>query len=58
MDAVDAVDAMSKIRFVPITVERDTGATIQVSTGLDGSERIVKLASAELTDGMKAEVVP
>ncbi|WP_437969411.1 efflux RND transporter periplasmic adaptor subunit [Sorangium sp. So ce260] len=54
---VDAVGAESKIRFAPITVERDTGATIHVSTGLDGSERIVKLASAELTDGMTVEVL-
>ncbi|KYF54252.1 MFP family efflux transporter, partial [Sorangium cellulosum] len=54
---VAVVDAGSKIRFAPITVERDTGATIHVSTGLDGSERIVKLASAELTDGMAVEVL-
>ncbi|WP_437578960.1 efflux RND transporter periplasmic adaptor subunit [Sorangium sp. So ce887] len=55
---VAVVEAGGKIRFVPITVERDTGATIQVSTGLDGSERIVKLASAELTEGMAVDVVP
>ncbi|WP_437487837.1 efflux RND transporter periplasmic adaptor subunit [Sorangium sp. So ce1014] len=55
---VAVVEAGGKIRFVPITVGRDTGATIHVSTGLDGSERIVKLASAELTDGMAVEVVP
>ncbi|WP_437612387.1 efflux RND transporter periplasmic adaptor subunit [Sorangium sp. So ce834] len=54
---VAVVDPGSKIRFAPITVERDTGATIHVSTGLDGSERIVKLASAELTDGMAVEVL-
>ncbi|KYF80134.1 MFP family efflux transporter, partial [Sorangium cellulosum] len=54
---VAVVDAGGKIRFAPITVERDTGATIHVSTGLDGSERIVKLASAELTDGMAVEVL-
>ncbi|XXX79438.1 efflux RND transporter periplasmic adaptor subunit [Sorangium sp. So ce134] len=54
---VAVVDPGDKIRFAPITVERDTGATIHVSTGLDGSERIVKLASAELTDGMAVEVL-
>jgi hypothetical protein len=32
--------------MVPVTVERDTGATIQIAAGLEGSERIVKLASA------------
>jgi RND family efflux transporter MFP subunit len=55
---VAVVDAGGKLRFAPITVERDTGATIHVSTGLDGSERIVKLASAELNEGMAVEVIP
>ncbi|WP_437837354.1 efflux RND transporter periplasmic adaptor subunit [Sorangium sp. So ce1153] len=55
---VAVVDPGNKIRFVPIVVERDTGATIQIATGLDGSERIVKLASAELGDGMTVEVIP
>lgn len=54
---VAIVDAESKIHFVPITVERDTGATILVSTGLDGSERVVKLASAELAEGAIVDVL-
>ncbi|WP_437679099.1 efflux RND transporter periplasmic adaptor subunit [Sorangium sp. So ce131] len=55
---VAVVDPGNKLRFAPIVVERDTGATIQVATGLDGSERVVKLASAELAEGMTVEVVP
>ncbi|WP_437985024.1 efflux RND transporter periplasmic adaptor subunit [Sorangium sp. So ce117] len=55
---VAVIDPGSRIRFAPIVVERDTGATIQVSTGLDGSERVVKLASAELTEGMAVEILP
>jgi membrane fusion protein (multidrug efflux system) len=50
------VDAENKVHFIPITIERDTGATIQVATGLEGSERVVKLASAELSEGMTVEV--
>jgi len=52
---VAVVSAAGKIHFVPITIERDTGATIQVAGGLDGDERIVKVASAALTEG--ADVV-
>ncbi|WP_438027814.1 efflux RND transporter periplasmic adaptor subunit [Sorangium sp. So ce233] len=55
---VAVVDPGNKIRFVPIVIERDTGATLHIATGLDGSERIVKLASAELSDGMAVEVIP
>lgn len=55
---VAVVDPGDKIRFAPIGVERDTGATLHVATGLDGSERVVKLASAELSDGMVVEIIP
>lgn len=51
------VTADNKIHFVPITIERDTGATFQISAGLEGSERVVKLANAELTEGMAVELL-
>ncbi|MDC0744546.1 efflux RND transporter periplasmic adaptor subunit [Polyangium mundeleinium] len=54
---VAVVDAENKIRFVPITVERDTGATILVSTGLDGTERVVKLANVQLLEGTTVEIL-
>ncbi|TKC92115.1 efflux RND transporter periplasmic adaptor subunit [Polyangium fumosum] len=54
---VAVVDAENKIRFVPITVERDTGATILISTGLDGTERVVKLANVQLLEGTKVEIL-
>lgn len=54
---VAVVTAENKIQMVPVTVERDTGATIQIAAGLEGSERVVKLASAELVDGMVVEVL-
>jgi RND family efflux transporter MFP subunit len=54
---VAVVDAGNKIHFAPIVVERDTGATIQVSTGLDAADRVVKIASAALSEGVTVEVV-
>jgi RND family efflux transporter MFP subunit len=54
---VAVVDEQSKVHLVPITVERDTGATFQVAAGLAGSERIVKLANAELVDGVTVQVI-
>ena len=45
-----------KIHFVPIVIERDTGATIQVASGLTGSERIVKIAVASIVEGEAVEV--
>ncbi|MBK9262929.1 MAG: efflux RND transporter periplasmic adaptor subunit [Polyangiaceae bacterium] len=54
---VAVVDADSKIRFAPITIERDAGTTILVSTGLEGTERVVKLASVQLGEGAQVNVV-
>jgi membrane fusion protein, multidrug efflux system len=55
---VATVDANNQIHMVSIVIERDTGATIEVSTGLAGDERIVKIASAELVEGKPVEVAP
>ena len=43
------------VRLVPVVIERDLGATVRLSSGLDGSEQVVKLASAELSDGTHVE---
>ncbi|MEO8844453.1 MAG: efflux RND transporter periplasmic adaptor subunit [Kofleriaceae bacterium] len=48
---VAVVDAANKVKFVPITIERDTGATLWIATGLTGDERIVKIAVPSLVDG-------
>ena len=50
------VDAQSKVHFVPITIERDTGAALQIATGLTGEERIVKIAVPGLVEGDSLEV--
>ncbi len=54
---VASVDEDSKIHLLPVVVERDEGANIEISTGLTGKERIVKLASAEFIEGKPVEVV-
>ena len=55
---VAIVDGENKVRLIPIVIERDTGATIEISSGLEGSERIVKIAGADLYDGKAVEVAP
>lgn len=46
------------LHLAPVTIERDTGAAIEISSGLDGGERIVRLMRAELAEGTKVEVEP
>jgi RND family efflux transporter MFP subunit len=53
---VGVVDAANRIKLVPITIERDTGATILVATGLTGDERVLKLANPSLVDGVLVDV--
>jgi membrane fusion protein (multidrug efflux system) len=53
---VALVGADSKIHLVPVIVERDTGPTVEIASGLTGSERIVKLAGADLVEGRSVEV--
>jgi membrane fusion protein, multidrug efflux system len=48
---VAVVDAQNKIHFAPITIERDTGATLWVATGLSGDEKLIKVAVPALVEG-------
>jgi RND family efflux transporter MFP subunit len=50
------VDAQNKVKFVTVTIERDTGASIWVATGLTGDERIIKIAVPSLLEGDPVEV--
>jgi RND family efflux transporter MFP subunit len=54
---VATVDAQNKIKMVTITIERDTGASLIVGSGLTGTERIVKIAIPSALDGDPVEVV-
>jgi RND family efflux transporter MFP subunit len=53
---VGVVDAQQKLHFAPITIERDTGASLQIATGLTGDERVVKIAVPGLVEGDALEV--
>ncbi|HSD90671.1 MAG TPA: efflux RND transporter periplasmic adaptor subunit [Kofleriaceae bacterium] len=55
---VAIVDAQNKLALVPITIERDTGATLWIATGLTGHERVVKIAVPSAVDGDPVEVAP
>lgn len=54
---VAVVDAQNRVSMRRVVIERDTGTTLQISSGLTGDERIVKLANAELDDGSKVELI-
>jgi hypothetical protein len=54
---VAVVDAESRIHLVPVVVERDTGANVEISTGLTGGERVVKFGSAEFVEGKPVDVI-
>jgi RND family efflux transporter MFP subunit len=53
---VAIVDAQNRVHYVPITIERDTGATLWIATGVTGDERIVKIAVPSLAEGDLVDV--
>jgi RND family efflux transporter MFP subunit len=50
------VDGANKLHIVPVVIERDTGATFEISSGLTGEERVVKLANVSLQEGQAVDV--
>jgi RND family efflux transporter MFP subunit len=48
---VAIVDVHNKIHFSPITIERDTGSTLWVATGVTSKDRVVKIAVPTLVEG-------
>ena len=53
---VATIDAHDHVKYTPITIERDTGATLWIASGLTGDERIVKIAVPSLLDGDPVDV--
>ncbi len=53
---VAVVGAGDAIHFATVVIERDTGATIEIASGLSPEDRVVKLPSAELVEGRAVEV--
>ncbi|MCL2723932.1 MAG: efflux RND transporter periplasmic adaptor subunit [Polyangiaceae bacterium] len=54
---VGVVTEDNKIKMVPVVLERDNGSSIDISAGLAGNERIVRLVGAEIVDGRQVEVI-
>lgn len=54
---VAVVTREGKIHLAPVVIERDTGSSIEISQGLEPDSRVVKLFSAQLTEGQSVEVV-
>ncbi|HKO49241.1 MAG TPA: efflux RND transporter periplasmic adaptor subunit [Polyangiaceae bacterium] len=53
---VALVDPDDRLRLVPVTVERDIGATVQIASGISDDARVVKLSSADMVDGKRVQV--
>jgi len=54
---VAIVDSANKVFMRKVTIERDTGATLEISSGLDGTERMVRIANAAISSGSAVEVI-
>ncbi|HVJ93629.1 MAG TPA: efflux RND transporter periplasmic adaptor subunit, partial [Labilithrix sp.] len=53
---VATVGPDGRIHLVPIIIERDTGPTIQIASGITEADRVVKIASADLVEGREVEL--
>lgn len=53
---VVTVDPEDHAHVVSVVVEQDNGATLDIASGLTGSERVVKLGTAEIADGERVNV--
>jgi RND family efflux transporter MFP subunit len=53
---VAIVDDAGTLHFRKIALERDAGATLLIASGLQASDRLVKLADASLAEGAKVRV--
>lgn len=54
---VATVGPDNRVHLVPIVIERDTGPTIEIATGISEKDRVVKLASPTLVEGAEVSIV-
>jgi len=55
---VATVDGSSKVRFVPVVAGRDLGQSVEVVSGLTGTENVIATPAANLTEGMAVKLAP
>ena len=48
---VAIVDGSNKIHLVPVVIERDTGSTFEISSGIEATDKVVRVANVDLTEG-------
>lgn len=53
---VEVVGPDGVVHLKPVVIERDLGASVYIAEGLAPGDRVVKIASAELTEGTRVEV--
>ncbi len=53
---VQLVQADGTVHLTPVVIEQDLGASVRISSGLNGGERVLKLSSPGLADGTKVEI--
>jgi RND family efflux transporter MFP subunit len=53
---VAVVTPENTLKFRKISLERDLGATVQVRSGIEANDRVVQIASVDLTEGERVQV--
>jgi RND family efflux transporter MFP subunit len=53
---VQLVMSDGSVKLTPVVIEQDLGATVRISSGLQGGEHVLKLSSPGLVDGTKVEI--
>jgi multidrug efflux pump subunit AcrA (membrane-fusion protein) len=48
----------NKAQLVPITIGRDFGSTLEVTSGLSGGDRVIVNPSDSLTSGTSVRIAP
>jgi RND family efflux transporter MFP subunit len=53
---VAVVGPDKRVHLAPIVIERDTGPTLHLASGVDEHDRVVRIGSAALTEGRPVEI--
>ncbi|HVW25592.1 MAG TPA: efflux RND transporter periplasmic adaptor subunit [Polyangiaceae bacterium] len=53
---VQIVQPDGAVHLTPVVIEQDLGATVRISSGLQGGEQVLKLSTPGLADGTKVEI--
>ncbi|HET9933659.1 MAG TPA: efflux RND transporter periplasmic adaptor subunit [Polyangiaceae bacterium] len=54
---VAVVTADNKVHLQPVTIERDLGPTVQLSSGIEPDQRVIQIGSVDLVEGERVEVI-